>query len=71
MDRTRKVKTTYLHQHIVPRLSSDLEPRVSDILHLGIRENHLKVCIISATQVCGRTLAELQETEKMLYICQS
>lgn len=66
-DRTRKLKTPYLHQHIVPRLSSDLLPRVSDILHLRIREDHLKVCIIPATQVGGRTFAELQKTKTRMY----
>jgi hypothetical protein len=66
MDKTRKLKETYLHQHIVPRLSSDLEPRVSDILHLCVRENHLKVCIIPATKVCGRTFAELQKTKRKM-----
>lgn len=57
----------YLHQHIVPRLSSDPEPTVSGILHLYIREYHLKVSIIPATQVSGRAFTELQKEEKIHY----
>lgn len=59
--------TPYLHQHIVPRLSSDPEPRVSDILYLHIREDHLKVSIIPATQVSGRAFTVLQKEERRVY----
>lgn len=60
-------RTPYLHQHIIPRMSSDPEPRVSDILHLYIREYHLKVSIIPATQVSGRAFTELQKEQRRLY----
>jgi hypothetical protein len=59
--------TSYLHQNIVPRLGSDLEPRVSGILHLCIREDHLKVSIIPATQVSRRAFTELQKEKRRVY----
>ena len=54
-------RTPYLHQHIVPRLSSDPEPRVSGILHLYVSKDHLKVSIIPATQVSSRAFTGLQK----------